>query len=792
VKSKPKQQPKQTTVRRDLPASGRAVDGAGRGWLPRARERGWLPGLLLMAATVLAYGPALRGGFLWDDDSWTTGIGELLKNLHGLGLIWLQPTALQQYYPLTATTFWVDYHLWGFWTTPYHVENVLLHGLAAVLFWRLLRRLKVPGAWLAGAVFALHPLMVESAAWITERKNVLSLVLYLGALLAYGRYAGFWEGENQLRRRGAYALAWVLLLGALLAKTTAFSLPAVLLLLCWWKRGRLRWRMDVVPTLPFFALAVGLSLVTAWLEKHHVGAQGSDWDLSFAQRCLVAGRVLWFYAGKVVWPSGLCFVYPRWVPDAHAWWQWLYPIGALGLVAGLWLGRKRLGRGPLTAVLFFAGTLFPVLGFMNAYYMRYSFVCDHWAYLSSLGLIALGAAQAAARVHWQRALPAAAVVLLLVLGTLTWCQSRMYRDMETLWRTTLAINPRSNLGLCCLGVCLMERGESGEAELCFRKAMEYWPDFPEAHSGLATILSAQGRLDEALEEFQKTVDLHPRGAHDQNNLGAALLKKDRVDEAMSHLRTAVTIRPQFVEAQSNLGVALLLKGRYDDAIAHFRKALEIQPDYAGAQANLDRAMRMKEQAAQTIAHLQDDLRKNPRDPDTHEKLGRTLLQNGQMDEAIAQFQLALEIRPDSVEIRNDLARALLQKGSVDGAVAQLQKALEFQTNSPMTLGNLASVAWMLATSPEPVWRDGAKALELARQTDLAAAGTNTMATATLAAAYAEMGRFADAITTAQRALQVANGGTNAVLQAMLQEQLDAYRANRPYRDNSVTLPDTFK
>ena len=760
--------------------------------MPRAWEQGWLPGLLLMAATLLAYGPALRGGFLWDDDSWTTGIGELLKNLRGLGLIWLQPTALQQYYPLTATTFWVDYHLWGFWTTPYHVENVLLHGLAAVLVWRLLRRLKVPGAWLAGAIFALHPLMVESAAWITERKNVLSLVLYLGALLAYGRYAGFWEEENQPRRRGAYLLAWGLLLGALLAKTTAFSLPAVLLLLCWWKRGRLRWRADVAPTLPFFALAAGLSLVTAWLEKHHVGAQGADWDLSFAQRCLVAGRALWFYAGKVVWPSGLCFVYPRWAPDAHLWWQWLYPLAALGLVTGLWLGRKRLGRGPLTAALFFAGTLFPVLGFMNAYYMRYSFVCDHWTYLSSLGLIALGAAlaaRAAARFHWQGALPGAGLALVAVLGLLTWRQSRMYRDMETLWRTTLVINPTSNLGLCCLGVCLMERGQSAEAESCFQKAMEYWPDFPEAHSGLGRIFSGQGKLDEALEQFQKTVDLHPHSAQNQNNLGAALLKKGRVDEAMSHFRTAVAIQPRFAEAHSNLGVALLLKGRFDDAIAHFQKALELEPAYAGARTNLDRAMRTKEEAAQTIARLQNALRANPRDSDARENLGRILLQNGQVDEATAQFQSALEIRPDSVETRNDLARAWLQKGRVDEAVAQLQKALEFQPNNPATLGNLASVAWMLATCPEPARRNGAKALELARQTDQAAAGANPMATATLAAAYAETGRFADAVAAAQRAIQVANAGTNTALQAMLQEQLDTYRANRPYRDNSLTLPD---
>ena len=320
----------------------------------------WQGGLIVLLV-FLAYLPALRGGFVWDDDSWTTRIIGLLRNTSGLRLIWFQPTALQQYYPLTGTTFWLDYQLWQFWTTPYHVENVLLHALAALLFWRLLLRLRVPGAWLASALFALHPVMVESVAWITERKNVLSLVFYLGALLAYLRYAqrvtsdewrvasgsplpDFRLRPASARQAGAaggshasrvtrlpdevppggtkaghaslfYGLAFVLFLGALLAKTTTFSLPAAILLIGWWQRGQIRWRADVLPTLPFFALALGLCAVTAWLEKYHVGAEGPDFALTFPQRCLVAGRAFWFYLGHLFWPANLCFVYPRWQPN---------------------------------------------------------------------------------------------------------------------------------------------------------------------------------------------------------------------------------------------------------------------------------------------------------------------------------------------------------------------------------------------------------------------------------------------------------------------------------------------
>ncbi len=322
---------------------------------------------LIIVLTVLVYLPVMHGGFVWDDDSWTTGIKGLLRDFSGLRSMWCQLTALQQYYPLSGTTFWLDYHLWGFWPLPYHVENVLLHAASAVLFWQLLRRLETPGAWLAGAVFALHPVMVESAGWITERKNVLSLVFYLGALLAYGRFNSFWKEDNGSgsQHRGAYALALLLCLGALLAKTTAFSLPATIVLIGWWKRGRVRWRDDVLPTLPMFALAIGLCLVTAWLEKTHVGAQGPDSALTFAERWLIAGRATWFYIGKLLWPANLCFVYPRWQPDAGSWQQWLYPVGhrrrACRALAGAAPDGTRAGDGGILL----RGDTFPIAGILQ-------------------------------------------------------------------------------------------------------------------------------------------------------------------------------------------------------------------------------------------------------------------------------------------------------------------------------------------------------------------------------------------------------------------------------------------
>ena len=480
----------------------------------------WQGGLIVLLV-FLAYLPALHGGFVWDDDSWTTKLSALFQDTSGLHSIWFQPMALQQYYPLTGTTFWLDYQLWKFWTTPYHVENVLLHALAALLFWRLLLRLQLPGAWLASAIFALHPVMVESVAWITERKNVLSLVLYLGAGLAYLRYAQrvtrdkcqVTGSENvvpaSILSRATclpaeasakaghpslfYGLAFILFLGALLAKTTAFSLPAAILLIGWWQRGQIRWRADVLPTLPFFALALGLCALTAWLEKYHVGAQGSDFDLTFPQRCLIAGRAFWFYPGKLFWPAKLCFVYPRWQPDPGSVWQWLQPATAIGILFTLWLARGRIGRGPATALFFYVGTLFPVLGFMNAYGMRYSFVWDHWVYLSALGVIALAAALVV-RVAESLRTPAVvygfAAIVLPVLGLLTWRQCGMYTNLETLWRQTLARDPDSTMVHNNLGILLENQGRIEEAMEHYHQAIQINPNDREALNNLALVLAA--------------------------------------------------------------------------------------------------------------------------------------------------------------------------------------------------------------------------------------------------------------------------------------------------------------
>jgi protein O-mannosyl-transferase len=506
-------------------------------------------GILIVLFVFIAYFPAWHGEFVWDDDAWTTGRSELYQSSTGLSSIWLNPTTLQQYYPLTGTSFWLDYQLWQFWTLPYHLENILLHAVAALIFWRVLLRLQLPGAWLAAALFALHPVMVESVAWITERKNVLSMAFYLGALLAYLRYAEKSTARSP-ESKVFHGLALILFFGALLAKTATFSLPAVILLIGWWQRGRVRWQADVLPTLPFFALALSFCALTGWLEKYHVGAQGADFALTFPQRCLIAGRAFWFYLGHLFWPANLCFIYPRWQPDPGRWWQWLYPAAALGALLALWLARGRIGRGPVTALFYFVGTLFPVMGFMNAYGMRFSFVWDHWVYLPALGIFALaaaGVAQAAGFLRKPAAVYGFGAIVLPVLALLTWRQAGMYRDVETLWQTTLDRNPACWLAQDSLGQMLVKADRIEEAMDHFHEAIRLNPYNADPLNNLAWVLAASSNDKirngaEAVRLAERACELtHYREAVFVATLAAAYAECGRFPEAVATGETAVQL-----------------------------------------------------------------------------------------------------------------------------------------------------------------------------------------------------------------------------------------------------------
>jgi tetratricopeptide (TPR) repeat protein len=472
-------------------------------------------------------------------------------------------------------------------------------------------------------------------AWISEQKNTLSAVFYLGSALVY-------LGFDRDRRSSKYWLALGLFILALLSKTVTATLPAALLVIFWWQRGRLGWRRDVLPLLPWLALGLFAGLFTASVEQVLVGAHGKVYALSLLGRCLLAGRVALFYLGKVVWPSNLIFIYPRWGIDPGIWWQWLFPLIALGLVGALcWVAftrskearHQRLGRAPLAGCLFFIGTLFPALGFLDVYPFRYSYVADHFQYLAMLGVIvpvAAGLSLLLARASMP-AKPAAGLLvagLLVLYSALTWSQCRKYRDAETLYRATIAANPDCWMARTNLGVILVAMpGRINDAIAQYQMALRENPEDPEAHNDLGLALSElPGRLDDAIAQYQEALRQEPNYPLAHKNLGTAWLQvPGRLEDPVAELREALRLQPDMAGAHYNLGTAWLQEpGHVKDAISEFHEALRLDPRNASAWHNLGAALFSQEDFPGAAAAFREELLLAPSNPGAQEALDTVL------------------------------------------------------------------------------------------------------------------------------------------------------------------------
>jgi tetratricopeptide (TPR) repeat protein len=644
----------------------------------------------LALVLLAAYWPALHGGRLWDDDAHITKAA--LQSLAGLGHIWFLLGATQQYYPVLHSAFWIEHRLWGDAVFGYHLLNVALHGCAAWLLVRVLRQLAFPAAGLVGLAFALHPVAVESVAWIAEQKNTLSAVFYLGAAWCY------LHSEGEPRKPGYYGAASGLFLLALLTKSVTATLPAALLVVRWWQTGRLGLRRDVAPLLPWFAVAALSGAVTAWVERTYIGASGADFNLSGAQRLALAGRMIVFYAAKVVWPQHLMFIYPRWIIDARAPAAW-FSLGAVAIVLAALALIARRRRGPLAAALFFGGTLFPALGFVNVYPFVFSFVADHFQYLACIGVLAplgwaLGALASAPR--WsafsERAPPRSPrvlqwVILLAwpaVLGVLTFRQAGLYRDADTLNRATLAANPDAWLAHYNLAVSL-GRQPNGQAEAIvhYRETVRLKPDHWAAHCNLATALVQVGQPTEAILEYQTALQLNPDFAEAHNDLAVILGREPGGrTEAVRHLREAVRLRPDYDGAHSNLGIQLMRSpATRREAAQEFQMAVRLAPDNPEYHYNLADAW--SEDPADreaAVGEYRAALRLRPDYLAAHANLAAVLMHlPGRAPEAVAEYQAALRLAPANAPLHFQLAIALIvaRRPSAE-AVAELQTALRLQ------------------------------------------------------------------------------------------------------------------
>jgi tetratricopeptide (TPR) repeat protein len=616
--------------------------------------------LLIFASTLAAYWPALNGTFIWDDSGHVTRAD--LRPLAGLGRIWFEIGATQQYYPLTHSAFWLEHQLWGDAPLGYHLLNVLLHATAACLFGVILRQLAVPGAWLAALMFALHPVCVESVAWISEQKNTLSTVFYLGAALAYLRFAAN-------RRPAQYALATALFVLALLTKTVTATLPAALMVVFWWQRGRLEWRRDVAPLLPWFGIGVAAGLFTTWVEHTFViRTRAAAFSLGAVERGLIAGRVVWFYLGKLLWPANLAFIYPRWPISATAAWQYLFPLAAIAALGALWWWRRHR-RGPLAAALFFGGTLFPVLGFLNIFPFLYSFVADHFQYLACLGIftaVGAGLADMGARTS-LRTVRVAAAALLLAFGMLTWRQSGIYRDVFTLYETTIARNPACWMAHNNLGIALARAGRTEEAIAHFKQSLQIHPGNAEAENNLGDELTKLGRPGEALPHLQRALQLQPNLDQGYVNLGLALMALGRPNEGLAAFTTASRQNPRDPKAHYNLGVALALQGRVGEAISHFERAVQLKPDYAEAELNWGLGLTLANRFPEAVPHFERSLQLKSDSAAAFHTYGRALADHGRYEDAIVQYRKALQIDPNFAPAHLDLAVVLQRVGRPEEA-----------------------------------------------------------------------------------------------------------------------------
>ena len=701
-------------VMQDLRSIPENQDMTNNGW--RSRVTG---AALIMLLTVLAYLPALRGGFVWDDAPFVWD-NPLIKSADGLYQFWFTAAA-QDYFPLTSTSLWLEWRLWGGNPFGYHVVNILLHALSAVLVWRVLVRLKIPLAWLAAAVFALHPVNVESVAWITERKNTLAMFFYAWALLWFLKF------EDDGRRRW-YWLAVGMFVLALLSKTAVAPLPAVLLGIAWWRRGRVD-RRDVLHAIPFFAVAALLSGVTIWFQTYRAIAEQVVRRVSFGSRLAGAGWAVWFYLWKAVLPLNLTFIYPQWRIDATKVLSWLPAALMVGVLAAGWHFRRSWGRGLLSGLVYFILMLLPVLGFINISFMRYSLVADRWQYFSIMGTILLALAglnhllevffSVKGRGFIQQTFGA---VLLAVLGILTWRQCGIYADDETLWRDTVTKNSgaclaHNNLGVVLgkqdriqeafaqwkqalrldpdfyeayfnLGAALAQAGRNDDAIGYYEQALRIRPDFYEAHFNLGVALEQAGRNNDAIGHYEQALRLKPDYAEARDNLGNALRAVGRVTEAVEQYEQVLRINPDLPEAHYNLGIALEQLGKNNDAIEHYEQALQINPDFSEAHFNLGVALEQADRSNDAIGHYEQAVRLKPDYFEAQNNLGLALVQQGKLEEAIQHYEQAVRLKPDSGEANDNLGVALAKQGKIEEAIAYWKQAVRLKPDFFKTRYNL--------------------------------------------------------------------------------------------------------
>ncbi len=732
--------PAPAAARRGAPATAAARRGAPAP-AGRPTARGLLGILLLAAAVAIVYIPVYNAGFIWDDDDYLT-LNPLIVESGGLARIWDPGSGVnQQYYPMLYTSFLVEKAIWGIdHARGFHITNVVLHAANSILLFLLLARIGVPGAWLVAALFAVHPIHVESVAWITERKNVLSAFFYLLSALAFLRF----DRTSRLLDCVSSLLLFAL---ALFTKTITASLPIALGLILWYQRRPLT-RSRLVPLGLMLVMGFVMGMVTRTHEYRHVARVGADaggW--TFPERLLVAGRAFWFYPAKILWPADLSFTYEPWRISAAAVWPWLFPlsVAALAIVLAVRYRRGRIGRGTLAAALFYAATIFPALGFVRVAYMRYTPVSDHFTYLATIGILilavgggarllgAVGAERGRAR---TRAAAAAAALVLAVLAVLSSRHARIFHDVEILWADACTKSPGNWLAQLNHGVELNKRGEHADAAAHFERVIQLVPP-PSEGSLLAS-----------------------------NNLAALDLRAGRHAEALRRAEECLRAKPDYAPALLNKGKALWRLGRPGEAEAVLGALVEL--DFDPDQGRVDWDVRRRIDDASVLAML-----------------GDVQAAQGKYDAARASYARAVAVNPADPAVHAARVQALSTWGTTAELIAALRTAArDAAEKAPFRL----QLVWILATAAEARDRNGEEALALGSALARELGPRNAMALSVLAAAQAEVGSFAEATATAQRARDAARAAGDRTVLERNEMQIAAYARGEPIYSSPRRAP----
>ena len=735
-----------------------------------------LPALLLVILVILAYAPAVRGDYVWDDADAIVD-NPLNRKISGLWIIWTRPSLipLGHWWPLTFTSFWLEYQVWGDNSTGYHITNILLHimnSLLLVVVFRRMMGMKSVAAWIGSLLFAVHPLNVESVAWIIERKNLLALCFYLLSALAYERHVG-------LKCSRYLWFSFLLFLCAMLSKTIAVTLPLALLIWRWYREERLDWKY--IQPLGLFLLAGG---IISGIHAHYFLKNQPPSALPLLHRPLIAARAIWFYFHKTLVPWPIMTIYPRWLIVPARFLQWMFPLSLLVIGAVLYVWRNKWGRAPLAFSAFFVVSLLSVINIVDQpHFTKMTFVNNHAVYVAIIAIlgpvgIALGRLMETKSYGRYWGLPFL-ILILIVFTSLSRKMSAHYTGMESLFAAAVNSNPEAPVAHYNLARALQERGAGGEALVHYRKAVELDPGDAQAWLSLGTMLWETGKPDLAEDSWKKALDLQPRFPKPLINLSGLAVARGRWEEAVRLSDAALELRPDDVDAHINKAAALLGMKNTRSASYHLSRALNSAPDQPNAHYYMAKTMSLEGKIAEAMIHYERAISLNTDDLDLLVEYADFLKRNDLLDKAVEQMRNAVQIQPENPAILYSAALLESRLGHTSDAVLLFRQTV---LKAPGHLEAHANLAWILATSPDDALRNATDALTHARRALELAGGSNPIVLDTLAAAYAEAGDFDLAVSTLEKALSSAGNKAPQGWIQSVKSRRDHYRRKSPWRD----------